>query len=70
MPMSSCNPLPDFLPSPGGKVVAPEVLVVVELRLGGAGVLAAKHPHLPAGLGGHRGLVGTPGRRTAGGYHL
>ena len=51
-------------------MVAPEVLVVVELRLGGARVLAAKHPHLPAGLGGHRGLVGTPGRRTSWGYHL
>ena len=51
-------------------MVAPEVLVVVELRLGGARVLPAKHPHLTAGLRRHHSLVGTPGRRTAWRYHL
>ena len=51
-------------------MVAPEVLVVVELSFRGARVLPAKHPHLAAGLRGHHSLVGTPGRRSPWGYHL
>lgn len=45
---SSSSFLRDLLPSPWREVVAPEVLVVVELGLAGAGVLAAEHPHLEA----------------------
>ena len=44
-------------------MVAPEVLVVVELRLVRRGVLPAKDPELAAGLRGHDALVGRPGRR-------
>ena len=51
-------------------MVAPEVLVVVELRLGGGGVLPAEHPHLPAAGRRHHRLVRAPRRRTPGGDDL
>ena len=46
---------------------APEVLVVVELGLGGAGELAPEHPELATSLADHTGLVGGTGGRAPGG---
>ena len=59
-----------LLPSLGGKVEAPEVLVVVELGLGRAGELAPEHPELTTGLTDHTGLVGGARGRTSGGDNL
>ena len=51
-------------------MVAPEVLVVVELRLAGTRVLSPEHPELTSGLRGHHRLVGGPRRRSGGGLDL